>query len=183
MTLSFSTQINGKPNYFIEKVWNGLIDSKIATISDYQNARFEYNDKFGVDWDDFSLDKPKLHTIREDKHDRWKAGNLIHPVINNRRPNRFQFAPCFPCVSIQKIRITDISHRSKIANVGIVIDYQVNDVTFQLYWSVEVSGVELNEAQIKQLAVNDGFDSSKDFFQYFHKSGEYKLIHFTDLRY
>lgn len=29
MTLPFSTQINGKPNYFIEKIWLGLTKIKL----------------------------------------------------------------------------------------------------------------------------------------------------------
>jgi hypothetical protein len=106
MTLSFKTQIAEKPNYFIEKIWWALIDNDI--IGEYHNStkelsqyRFDYFELFGIHWDGQCRKvENKLHTIREDKHDRWKAGKVIHPVINNRTPNRFQFAPCFPCVTV-----------------------------------------------------------------------------------
>ena len=49
--------------------------------------------------------KPKKHTIRKDEKDRWKVGNDIHFVINNRTKNRFQFAPITKVKSIQIIKI------------------------------------------------------------------------------
>ena len=165
MTLSFSQTINGKPNYFIEKIWNGLIEKQISTISDYQNRRFEYNDFFEIDWDhinDYSLIQPKLHTIREDPHNRWKPGNLIHPVINNRTANRFQFAPVIKCVSVQTI----------------IIRY--NEKGFSLIF---VDGILLYGNQKEAVVKNDGFDSIEDFFAFFNKDFTGKIIHFTDLKY
>ena len=34
-----------------------------------------------------------------------------------------------------------------------------------------------------QLAINDGFESLKHFFEYFNEDFEGKIIHWTDLKY
>ncbi|OXA76380.1 hypothetical protein B0A58_07345 [Flavobacterium branchiophilum NBRC 15030 = ATCC 35035] len=47
----------------------------------------------------------KIHTIREDKNDRWKVGNKIDFFINARQKNMFRFAPVLPVVNTQKIEI------------------------------------------------------------------------------
>lgn len=181
MTLSFSQTINGKPNYFIEKIWNGLLANNFSTISDYQNARFAFNDKFGQDWDnqdDYYLDKPKLHTIRDYRKNgktglkvakQWKAGDKIHPCINNRSPNYFQFAPVIKCKSVQTIEIRESTvmwNNLPIREIHVLVD-----------------GRELPAQVWNQLAINDGFDSPMDFINYFSMGVERQLIHWTDLKY
>src|SRR5690554_6547944 len=105
MTLGFSTQINGKPSYFIEKIWESLPKDLIKR--DYELSLACYKQQFGKFWHVSPTEiKPKKHTMREDKNDRWKAGNDIHMVINNRTNNRFQFAPTIKCVSTQEVRIS-----------------------------------------------------------------------------
>ena len=102
MTLSFTQQINGKPNYFVHKIWRGLnyrlLDADFISFC-YQ----PWFKKFGetcpmMDGINIHL---KIHTIRSDEHNRWRSGMLIHPVVNNRSPNRFQFAPILHCKSVQ----------------------------------------------------------------------------------
>jgi hypothetical protein len=177
MQLSFKTQINNNPTYFIENIWNGLLKNQISTISEYQNYRFKYNDVYKKDWDehdDYSLNIPKLHTIREDKKDRWKAGNLIHPVIKpkGRFSAGFQFAPTFPCVSVQHIKIW--WQFSNEATIFIRTDNQSDNVpNYKI----------LKSGEIERLAINDGFETVKDFFNYFNKDFTGKIIHFSDLRY
>ena len=163
MTLSFSTQINGKPNWFIEKVWKGLLENKICSKSEYLD--FLSNDDYEANWaiPPFEI-MPKIHTIREDKNNRWKASNTIHPVINNRTPNRFQFAPEFKCISTQEI---EICYSRSIGNDPIT-------------W---IDGRHIYLPEIYKLAVNDGFEDTFEFFNYFNHDFIGKIIHFTDLKY
>ena len=169
MTLSFSIKwpdrmgdLAGQPNYFIEKIWGG--------VPEYLQGRYydrfveQHLQKFGDDWD-YTLEAvtPKLHTIRLDPSNRWKSGMKIHPVINNRTPNRFQFAPTMECVSVQRINIH--YHWGGLAP------------------SVRIDGKLLNEDDLLQLALNDGFPSVGAFFAYFNTDFSGNLIHWTDLKY
>lgn len=173
MTLSFSQTINGKPNYFPEKIWIGL-DPMITP--DYYTYRDWHFDKFCKYWDGAWTEteetnfKPKLHTIRLDEKNRWGAGADIHFVINNRKPNRFQFAPVIKCVSVQNIEINYVNKCSDFPRV--TIDGKVRYVF-----------VKDDLIIMKQLAINDGFNSVEDFFAYFNKDFTGKIIHWTDLKY
>lgn len=165
MTLSFSTQIDGKPTYFIEKIWMGLVlKNGLSTLTMHEYFH-KHKEAFGKFWNDVnSGTKPKIHTIRADQKDRWKAGNDIHFVINNRTKNRFQFAPVIPVKSIQKIEI--------------------------VYWmgcgdypAVVIDGQTLKNSEVETLAKNDGFDSVEDFFSWFNSDFKGKIIHWTDCSY
>jgi hypothetical protein len=162
MNLGFKQKFaDGRATHFIAKIWNGFVKS-----DDY-NFFLEWNwdneiiitnldDKF------LSADaKPKLHTIREDNANRWTAGTLIHFIINNRTPDRLQFAPVIPVVRTQKISIYP-----NWSGVTVQID--------GLYKSLE---------EIKILAINDGFDSVEDFYAYFNRNFTGKIIHWTNLKY
>lgn len=179
MTLSFTTKINGMPNFFIEKIWLGLIQYQYATYSDCNQFQKAHIDKFMEYWDNdkeanlIKRQLPKLHTIREDEKNRWKPGMKIQFVINNRSKNRFQFAPVLQVVSIQQILI-------------------VSELQNGTRWNyVEIDGNMLAASTIERLAKNDGFNNSKEFFKYFCKyddpesraefSG--KIIHWTNLKY
>ena len=182
MTLSFKTEINGVPTYFVEKIWKGF------EISGFQIK--EQNYEYGLDFYNIGIQKPKLYTIREDKHNRWQAGNNIHFVINNRTPKRFQFAPVIPCIETQKIQIfwdepynydkglwqtpieivIDSNHSLKPDLGDILIDSNSKEI---LQTSKEA----------EQLAINDGFESLKDFLLYFNKDFTGKIIHWTDFKY
>lgn len=102
MTLGYSTQINGKPTNFVNKIWAGLVMARLVPA--YEDV-FQ---KWGRTGREVIGSTPKLHTIRKDKTGRWKAGNQIHNVIHNRTPNRFQFTPVLHCESVQKIEIRNI---------------------------------------------------------------------------
>ncbi len=182
MILPFSTQINGKPTYFVEKIWKGLKtqspESYIklwATVSPEETTK-----QFPVDIDIYNEVKPKLHTIREDKKDRWKPGVMIDFFINARQKNMFRFAPRIPVVSTQEIRIKYTESSSNTPLIYIEVfgknDYKCLD-TFNP--KTKQSSFKL----IEKLAINDGFDSVEDFFAYFNKDFTGKIIHWTDLRY
>lgn len=168
MTLSFRTQINDRPNWFVEKIINGLaISHKEAAYLHHL-----YQKKFNPSMDFIDVKfanplfphHPKIHTIRADEKDRWKVGNKIHFVINNRTKNRFQFAPVITVKSIQKIEI--------------------------VYWmgcgdypAVVIDGQTLKNREVETLAKNDGFDSVEDFFSWFNSDFKGKIIHWTDCSY
>lgn len=178
MTLSFSRELNGKPSYFVEKIWKWLIYSGNKT---FENTSFHYECEYEslypcqyTDQENIHYHNPKLHTIRRDKKNRWKAGNLIHPVINNRQPDRLQFAPEFPCVSTQYFQVL---YEGKSPTVFIGLTEQ--DWT-PFYIEDDDHGVVYGEDQMKELAKNDGFNSVADFFEYFNTDFEGKIIHWTD---
>ncbi|MDI5894381.1 hypothetical protein [Flavobacterium algoritolerans] len=175
MILPFSTQLNGKPTYFIEKIWEGLL----RTVKDdvqyiaYLNA---HEKQCGKHWDYLPdeherMTNPKLHTIREDKNDRWKPRTKIDFFINCRQKNMFRFAPILPVVSVQKV---EIFYKGLFSAVAIDNVLFYTDADFKLGKST---------AGMLQLAQNDGFDTIEDFFAYFNEDFKGKIIHWTDLRY
>mgnify|MGYP001161907097 FL=1 len=179
MNLGFKTKWeNGEPTYFVEKIWSGLNNEKQQDI--YFNEyceKFKHSQKdngWSITFNDTNR-FPKIHTIREDKSNRWKVGNKIHFVINNRQPNRFQFAPVIECTGIQYIRIRYFN------DYPIVYIGNTMNGCMPFYWENKNDdedryGVE----QMKDLALNDGFKSLDDFFKYFDKDFTGKIIHWTN---
>lgn len=160
MTLAFSTQLNGKPTYFVEKILAGL-----HSFEDFKG--FYLSDLYNHDLDYLEMAAPKLHTIREDKKDRWKPGNKIHNKIWTGKPYNsptFQFTPVLKCVSTQVISIKHSSEK------------------WRQPW-VTVDNSLLTGPEIEELAINDGFESSKEFFEYFNQDFTGKIIHWTKWRY
>jgi predicted patatin/cPLA2 family phospholipase len=113
----------------------------------------------------------KIHTIREDKFDRWprflknKRMPKIHMATGVRTKKYNCFAKKF-VQSIQKIEIHWIvaDERMKVPNIY-------------------VNGKNLNSLEIFAIAVNDGFESTEQFFKWFNKDFTGKIIHWTDFRY
>lgn len=176
MTLSFSQkypermgELAGQPNYFIQKIWNSnpFLQLDSETLIDYYS---KYECKFKHGWNQNLGLHPKLHTIREDKADRWKSGRDIHFVINNRTKNRFQFAPIIQVTSIQKFEIS-------------YVDVFIDQKKFTEKYTIKIDGRKLDWKEIEVLAKNDGFDSTDDFIQFFNKDFKGKIIHWTDLKY
>ena len=175
MILPFSTEMNGKPTHFIDKIWSGLIYKKLSTIRicrDFERQRALITpSQFGV----VPYHHPKLHTIREDKNNRWKVGTKIDFFINARQKNMFRFAPVLPVVSTQVFEINWHSSNEKLF-VRVYIDgksFARIDFDKELY----VSG------QMLDFVNSDGFDTIEDFFDYFDKDYVGKIIHWTDLEY
>lgn len=111
---------------------------------------------------------PKIHTFREGH--RWKAGMKMHLVVNNRTPQRYQFGKEVPeleyCNGVQTCIIRTVNLPTQAI-------------------SVEVDGREVDPLLF---AVNDGFNSPDQFFDWFghpFKTTEHvgQIIHFTDFRY
>lgn len=108
------------------------------------------------------LSGTKIHTIREDKGNRWKAGKLIHFVTGYKQ---FKTGKC---VSVQVVEIT--YHEC--------IDPGEGDL-----FEVKIDGHVQNLAQIMRLCAFDGFDTIAEFMDWFNKDFSGKIIHWTDLRY
>jgi hypothetical protein len=166
MILGFSTQLNGKPTFFVEKIQTALrlpfFNNSVGFSPDHVPPNMNFYVK--------SKCKPKLHTIREDKNDRWQVGTKIDFFINCRQPNMFRFAPVLPVVNTQKILITYTE-----ANKAMVF---IDDKCFYMQdFSLE------GNYKMLHLAQNDGFDTTEDFFAYFSKDFTGKIIHWTDLKY
>lgn len=184
MTLSFSQtwpsrmgELAGQPNYFTNKImksmWLNYPDETRKFVigrTTKQARRFMEIQPFeDLTFVEEVLLPPKLHTIREDKSNCWKAGMKIHPVINNRTKNRFQFAPVIECVSVQSIEIT----KSELLEYGYASKIPL----------VYIDDVLLETADLEKLAINDGFPTLKAFFAYFNEDFTGKIIHWSDLKY
>lgn len=116
----------------------------------------------------------KIHSIRIDEPDRWKVGNDIHFIINNRQPDRFQFAPIMKVKSTQNIKISRVPIRKS--------------KEFRVY--VHIGARQLNSIGIVNIAANDGFNlcgeffnSVNHFFHWFNEELDAKIIHWTDQTY
>lgn len=174
MILPFSTQFkDGTPTHFIAKIWECLLS--FGNYSELYDSMYSVIDK--VDRLDPQLFAEnvvaKPHTIREDAHDRWHEGSLIHPVVFNRSKNQFQFAPTLVCKSVQEIEIVNSGTHLLVRVDGIVL-YEKEPTGF------------LMDQKFKNLTANDGFDPSKravDFFAWFDHDFSGKIIHWTDLKY
>ncbi len=174
MILSFKTKINGKPTYFIEKIWESILQKGI---------QFKASEmKIGMEAlpEDYKVKThhPKLHTIRKDEKNRWKVGTMIDYFINARTKNMFRFAPRIPVKSIQLIKII---HRPQHT------DLYIDDKLIESLWvdgfSFRVYSTEFDCPIFYSLARNDGFDDISEFLEYFNDHFEGKIVHWTDFKY
>lgn len=185
MTLSFKTRIGNDFTFFIQRIWLGLILDLDESYNEYYK---QYIQKLGNNWHiATSIRNPKIHTIRADPKNSWQKGKNIHFVINNRTPNRFQFAPTLPVKAIQKIEIKWLrgyGDKYKKRN-GCTPDVYIDDELFfsppyRNYLGEVINNVDRG---MLILANNDGFDSVDSFFKYFNTDFEGKIIHWTDFIY
>lgn len=168
MKLSFGTTINNQANYFIEKIWKGLLAGPGNLEETYLSYQGRYLDKFDTFWDGDTFSEflePKIHTIRRDLENRWKIGEEIQLVINLDKSDEFQFAPTIRCQSVQRIHI-DYSYTIHTEGPAVFIDYEMVD-----------------RDTLVKLAINDGFPTISDFFYYFNEEFTGNLIHWTPLSY
>lgn len=109
----------------------------------------------------------KIHTLRLDPINRWSTGRKIHFATGVRTPKYDNFK-MGECTAVQDVKMKiEVSK-----NIGVMSAI------------VEVDGRSLNFYEIEQFAKNDGFDSSKEMFEWFG-AGQHdlKLIHWTNLQY
>ena len=175
MILPFSTQLNGKPTYFVEKIWEAFLQLGIQFKADEMKIGIEaLPEGYKI-----KTNSPKIHTIREDKKNRWKAGVMIDFFIHTRTKDMYRFAPRVKVVSVQKIEITYFDEQNPKFTA------QLSKIAAEYYNEVEVvvDNEVLNAKAINELAQNDGFDTIEDFFAYFNEDFTGKIIHWTDKRY
>jgi hypothetical protein len=120
------------------------------------------------------LSGSKIHTIREDKNNRWKSGRSIQFAdgVRTKLYNEFKSGTCF--------RTQEIEFKWKKHNAGLVSES----------WGVQVfiDGRNVtNETDIvDRLIIGDGFKDRKEFFEWDawnKKNFKGKLIHWTDTEY
>lgn len=116
------------------------------------------------------LNETKFHTLRHDPTDRWKKGKTIHFATGIRTKHYQQFK-LGVCTGTQRVFMT----------------YAYNDII-----EISIDGRQLHDHnEIMAFAKNDGFDTWREFFEWFYPLIEkapnqelhLKLIHWTDLRY
>ncbi|MDR0937973.1 MAG: hypothetical protein LBN29_01270 [Mediterranea sp.] len=106
----------------------------------------------------------KIHSLRADMHGRWKAGRSIQ-FATGVRTSRYE---CFKegiCVSTQEVKIHISGKKSK------------------RYVEVYVDGRPFDSEELETLARKDGFKSTKDFLDFFDKTFEGVIIHWTNFKY
>jgi len=124
------------------------------------------------------LSNSKIHTIREDKNDRWKPGNIIHFATGVRTKNYNQFAKG-TCKSIQLIEL--INHGNHVFCKIIIndSDYIHNDC-------IDYENNRHDIHLLAKVAHNDGLNIH-DFISWFvpNKNDKFKgkIIHWTDFQY
>lgn len=193
MTVGYSTiwpksmgpEYAGKQTHFVSKIWAGYpltINNGKNTIPAFPKEYFECRRKGLIDW---YAHIPKYHTFRKDEQDRWKVGMKIHPVINNRTKDRFQFMPEMEVKGIQKIEIKYHGPVIKAANRDRVLIHIDDRFIGCASWDhVNQMYVDQNyNRNITKVALNDGFDSVEQFFAWFNEDWSGKIIHWTDLKY
>jgi len=110
----------------------------------------------------------KIHTLREDKTNRWQAGRKMHMYTGRYTATDRQFVKKAECVSVQYI--------SLYAGVELICTSNLIDGEFILDRT-------LSDTEALEFARNDGFDTLEDFWQWFTTTQTLKLIHWTDKRY
>lgn len=187
MNLPFSThfskdlaRIGGRPTHFVEKIWASIPEEKLVEFfasaysvsfadREAMSLLFREAAHLELNWELYDACRsgsryPKVHTIREDKNQRWKEGALIHFFINLRKPIQFRFAPIIPVARVQKIAFYYTHDRT----MGIFIDNQLRYCR-----NVDVA---VNSCFVELLAKNDGFDELEDFLSWFNIDFSGKLI-------
>lgn len=115
-------------------------------------------------------DGSKIHTIRDDKKNRWRNGMKIHFRTPRFSKNNHQFKEGV-CVSTQRILMTSESNDIIMISVGSKV-------------------LDTYEERL-EFALNDGFGDWDSFFNWFYpliqaapdQTYKAKLIHWTDKRY
>jgi hypothetical protein len=106
----------------------------------------------------------KIHSMRADTVNRWHAGRAITMVYRGKNYRIEEYIKVCVCISTQQVVI-------KYAKPNLLPD-------------VYVDGRLLELDEVHTLAINDGFkDGINDFFNWFNKDWQGKLIHWTDLKY
>lgn len=170
MILQFSTKLNGKPTYFMQKIWAGLIDNNIS--KNFNQFYYQSEEMLKIGHTASLSMRAKIHTIRDDKTNRWQPGTMIDFFINARTKNMFRFAPSILVVSTQDIEIVYYTDREVL----------IKDLPPKVKLLIDGKRYDKQE-DLLCIATNDGFDTVEDFFAYFNTDFTGKIIHWTNFKY
>jgi len=140
-----------------------------------------YNLPHSILFPSIKITQRKIHTIREDVHNRWKPGMKIHHAYGVRTKKYDCFAES-DCVSVQSIEIYQVSIDDVDASSYTKEYIKNSNEPFKIF-EVYIDGRRLTGTEFETLAKNDGFDSVDDFFRWFDKPFKGKIIHWTDYKY
>lgn len=115
---------------------------------------------FNKQFPDKILQGTKIHTIREDKHNRWKAGMLIQ-FATGVRTKQYNCFKTGQCTGTRRISINPTNKKISIIING-------------------CQEVYLSPSDIGILSGNDGFNTVQEFWQWFNKPFEGKVIFWTE---
>jgi hypothetical protein len=107
----------------------------------------------------------KIHTIRQDAPNRWRAGRTIQMATGVRTKDYNCFKNTV-CIGTQSISITHTTYSPDIQSFAVMID-----------------GLSLTGEQIHALAIADGFDNITQFQNYFNTNFTGKIIHWLNIKY
>lgn len=131
---------------------------------------------FKPQFKDKILNGSKIHTIREDKLNRWKPGNSIHMATGVRTKNYNQFAERL-CMAVEPFEIFYYPLGTQTTALVVVNDMILGKAIW-VNCKLTYSNPYLN-----LLATNDGFASINEFFEWFDSDFKGKIIHWTDFKY
>lgn len=173
MTLGFKQQFpwatknSPAPTYFREKILHsvGLMREGGPIV------KYDPNQFIGV------MGK-KIHTMRLDPHNRWKAGRKIEMVYRGAGYKIIDhFNKGIPelevCTGVQKIKLW------LTGSLGEVGDNGKREQIIRIHAIVDGKRIDNPE----RIIPNDGFEDIIQFSRWFTKPWEGKIIHFTDFRY
>lgn len=117
----------------------------------------------------------KIHTIREDAHNRWKPGMKIHMSTGVRTKNYDCFMES-ECVSVQEIFIKYLQFKYFKQCVIKIEGEFIGDIIFN------DDGIDYS-SELDPLFAQDGFSYPEEFLEWFNTDFKGKIIHWTDFRY
>jgi hypothetical protein len=125
--------------------------------------------EFKKQFEQLILDGTKIHSLREDRDGRYTVGATMY-LTTGAGTEAYRCLKKVLCTGTQKVLIL-------YGNGGYCDAFVYQDVR------VIVDDRELSHREVKQLAINDGFDSIDSFFRWFYKDFKGKIVHWTMLRY
>jgi len=132
---------------------------------------------------------PKIHTMRADPQNRWKAGMSIQMVYRGPKYSILDhFNEGIP--ELERLKGKQrcrIQYNDKVSPdlrpCGIYIDDKLVWDGFVGKSFANSCGSEKDRKWIESFAKNDGFESSIDFFRWFKTDWSGYILHWTDFRY
>ena len=171
MNLNFSiNHKDGKPTFFREKIWSSIDKLKLITEQQAIDFSEEQDVCFDLRYKDIPNLAPKIGTIRKKGKRNWKIGTPIYFFTGLRTKKACRFAPQMPVLQLQDIKIEYKNDHS---------DYPIVFIDKKIFYYY----VKEDYFTLQNLAINDGFESVKDFFNYFSEDFTGKIIGWTNYKY